>query len=359
MKKKLEAELISIAHRILKIKNKSDIVVLHQETQKLYEKLSVLRFVEENFSGVKPTIGQSEIAEKFDTGFDYDKPVSITEKESETESINTTEKVVEAPTTSHDASDLSENEADKPMAIPEINPGYTAESQDNSVLKDAPEIEDTTEAEPITADEEVAAQESADSDNQKITAAHKPDATDDDNKEAKAEELDQEMPVPEMTDTFVPSFDLSFEPKTDDPAKPVTPQFSFDDLLGKDYADPIFVKPEDLDKPRETTPAELKSSYVMPQKTYTSEKESKTVSLNDRLSKGIIIGINDRIAFMQHLFNNSSEDYNRVLSQLMTFDTFDEAQAFIEEMVKPDYNNWNGKEQYSQRFLEIIEKRFS
>ena len=52
MKRKLEAELISIAHRILKLKNKSELLQLQQETLKLYEKLSVLLFVEENFSEV-------------------------------------------------------------------------------------------------------------------------------------------------------------------------------------------------------------------------------------------------------------------------------------------------------------------
>jgi len=26
--------------------------------------------------------------------------------------------------------------------------------------------------------------------------------------------------------------------------------------------------------------------------------------------------------------------------------------------VKPDYDNWKGKEEYEQRFLEIVEKRF-
>jgi len=53
----LEADLISIAHRILKLKNKSELVQLHQETQKLYEKLSVLRFVEENFADVNQLLG--------------------------------------------------------------------------------------------------------------------------------------------------------------------------------------------------------------------------------------------------------------------------------------------------------------
>ena len=57
MKKRLEADLISIAHRILQIKDKSDVSQLYLETQKLYEKLSVLKFVEENYSYSKPTIG--------------------------------------------------------------------------------------------------------------------------------------------------------------------------------------------------------------------------------------------------------------------------------------------------------------
>jgi hypothetical protein len=56
MKKRLEADLISIAHRILQLKNKSDINQLYSETQKLYEKLAVLKFVEEQYGAIKPTI---------------------------------------------------------------------------------------------------------------------------------------------------------------------------------------------------------------------------------------------------------------------------------------------------------------
>jgi hypothetical protein len=48
--------LISIAHRILQLKNKSDINQLYSETQKLYEKLAVLKFVEEQYGAIKPTI---------------------------------------------------------------------------------------------------------------------------------------------------------------------------------------------------------------------------------------------------------------------------------------------------------------
>jgi len=28
-------------------------------------------------------------------------------------------------------------------------------------------------------------------------------------------------------------------------------------------------------------------------------------------------------------------------------------------MVKPDYNNWEGKDDYAQRFMEVVEKKFS
>ena len=42
MKKKLEADLMSIAHRVLQMKNKSDINQLYIETQKLAEKLSAM-----------------------------------------------------------------------------------------------------------------------------------------------------------------------------------------------------------------------------------------------------------------------------------------------------------------------------
>jgi hypothetical protein len=82
------------------------------------------------------------------------------------------------------------------------------------------------------------------------------------------------------------------------------------------------------------------------------------VSLNEKLAKNINIDLNDRIAFTKHLFGNSSEDYNRVLNQLITFDTFYETRDFILDMVKPDYNNWEGKEDYEERFMDIIEKKF-
>jgi hypothetical protein len=83
-------------------------------------------------------------------------------------------------------------------------------------------------------------------------------------------------------------------------------------------------------------------------------------SLNDRLSnKELKVDLNNRLAFVKHLFNDSTEDYNRVLSQLSTIDTEERSVAFITNMVKPDYKNWEGKEEFELRFMELIARRFA
>ena len=89
-----------------------------------------------------------------------------------------------------------------------------------------------------------------------------------------------------------------------------------------------------------------------------SGNSEKPRSVNDRVRKGINIGLNDRLAFVKNLFDGSASDYNRVLSQLNTIKSKEEAFNFVANMVKPDYNNWEGKEDYESRFLTIVEKKF-
>ncbi len=86
---------------------------------------------------------------------------------------------------------------------------------------------------------------------------------------------------------------------------------------------------------------------------------AKNQSLNDKLNKDLQIGLNDKLAFVKHLFNNNMEDYTRVLSQLTTIDTEERSLAFINNMVKPEYNNWEGKEEYAERFMALIERKFA
>jgi hypothetical protein len=305
MKKRLEADLISIAHRILQLKNKSDINQLYLETQKLYEKLALLRFVDDHFGDSKPTIGQAEIEQKIEAAFE-----------------------------------AIENEVPVTIII-----------EDNSI----PEVEATPELvleeeeqEEITEMEEPIFEESEDL-----------ETLDEDNDEDETEDEETESP-------FIPAFELEKEEEEElieEAPKQEAVQISFEDLIGGDFNEDLFVK---VESNAYETPIEEEAEEVIETVSISLDEmelpeeaeEPKSVSLNEKLSKGISIDLNDRIAFTKHLFGNDPEDYNRVLNQLITFDTFYETRDFIRDMVKPDYNNWEGKEEYEERFMEIIEKKF-
>ena len=83
-------------------------------------------------------------------------------------------------------------------------------------------------------------------------------------------------------------------------------------------------------------------------------------SLNDKLKNGgFNIGLNDKIAFIKHLFEGKSEDYERVLSQINTSQSYEEANTLIQNIIKPDYNHWEGKAEIEERFMEIIQSKFN
>jgi len=96
---------------------------------------------------------------------------------------------------------------------------------------------------------------------------------------------------------------------------------------------------------------------ITEQKPIDSMSESKH-PLHEELKKSTIqIGLNDRIAFVKRLFDGNQQDFHRVLSQVNTFSTFDEVKEFIDTMVRPEYN-WDEQEEYSERFMELIEIKF-
>src|SRR5690606_22721918 len=87
MKKKLEAELISIAHRILKLKNKSELDQLYSETRALYEKLAVLRFAEEHFGQPKPSIGIADVESALENEITPEEPADAPQEFAEPEAV--------------------------------------------------------------------------------------------------------------------------------------------------------------------------------------------------------------------------------------------------------------------------------
>lgn len=327
MKKRLEAELISIAHRVLKLKNKSEVDQLYLETQKLYETLAVLKFYGDNYDQVKATVAKEDLEEKL---------VASLEVKSADENLKQVQidKVEE-------------------VQIDKVVEPIVAEEKEDVVA----EVEEVEEQEIVAAAEESEVQEEAVADEPTAEEVEEPVIVGEITVEDE-DEVEEEIPVIEAKDDldFEPIFELASEeeteveqPKAEEP-KAKQNQISFEDLLGHNYSEPVFVKPNDV-------------TASVPKKEIVEEKaevvvDEKVSILNEKLAQGINIGLNDRVGFVKYLFNGSSEDFNRVLSQLNTFDTYSDAKNFINEMVKPDYNNWQGQDDFEERFMELVERKF-
>ena len=330
MKKRLEAELISIAHRVLKLKNKSEVDQLYLETQKLYETLTVLKFYDDNYDQVKATVAKEDLEEKL---------VASLEVKSADENLKQVQ-----------IDKVEEVQIDKV-----VEPIVAEEKQE--VVAEVEEVEEVEEQEIVAAAEESEVQEEAVADEPVAEEVEEPVIVGEITVEDE-DEVEEEIPVIEAKDDldFEPIFELASEketeveqPKAEEP-KAKQNQISFEDLLGHNYSEPVFVKPNDV-------------TASVPKKEIIEEKaevvvDEKVSILNEKLAQGINIGLNDRVGFVKYLFNGSSEDFNRVLSQLNTFDTYSDAKNFIDEMVKPDYNNWKGQDDFEERFMELVERKF-
>ncbi|WP_458628345.1 hypothetical protein [Winogradskyella sp. PC D3.3] len=254
MKKKLESELVSIAHRILKLKGREDVYKLHQEVATLYEKLTILKFAQENFEDKLPTIGHdSSFFDMLDTAFN---------------------------------NKVSDN----------------VEVEDRTYIN-LDEVEDDGIMEPVMS-------------KIKDLVAHMPE------EEEKEAPIDPILEKALKNENATASSSIEFESITS----------GFEEI-------PEF-EPIEAAQKRET--------------------ENLTKSLNDKLKgQGLKIGLNDKLAFIKHLFEGKHEDYDRVISQINTANSIDEARKLIIEYVKPDYNNWSGKEEYEDRFIQLVEGRFN
>jgi len=258
MKKKIAADLTSLAHRILQLKNKEDIYELQSIAKELYEKLTILSFTEKHFGDVQPTAGTTEVQEKIEEAYN----AAQEDVESVTQGV---EKVLETTTST----------AEETFSNPDLSDLF------------------------VPADEDM------------------------------REEI--ELPGISTINKMVDEFPEE-EIKIDFPK----PKYEKNDM-------------EDLTAGYEVLP-EFERKI--------NDQSAKPQSINQRLKAGLKIGMNDRLGFIKHLFNGSDQDYNRVLSQLNTMDSKMAAQDFIKSMVKPDYNNWIGKDAYEERFMEIIESKF-
>ena len=308
MKKKIEAELVSLAHRLLKMNNYKDTVQLHNDVKKLYDQLTLLRFYEENFTTIESDMGIAafeEKAEKVIVG-----TIEIPEEELEDE-------VVELA--SPENIEKIEQELMENVKVTHDAPIF------NEVVSNVVEVvEDKKEVEAVILPEPIV--------------------------EAKLETTTTETP---KESTII--------------GTKVTKQITIDEVLVHDYQDTLFVKKEDiipvpvLDDVKiveEQKVEEVKPESVVEEVKPVVEEPKVAAKTEGNVGKGIVLTLNDKIAFEKNLFAGNTEDLNRVISQLNSFTSLEEAKSFVLDFVKPDYNNWAGKEEYETRFLEIVENKF-
>lgn len=128
-----------------------------------------------------------------------------------------------------------------------------------------------------------------------------------------------------------------------------------------DMEEPFFVPKFDDVIEDYTLKEEFKDTYSIDdaEKLLEAKPEKlKQLSLHEKLSSNSIqVGLNDRIAFVNNLFNFSQSDFNKVLHFLNECKTKDEAIQYIQYNVKPKYN-WKGKEELEDRLMVLIDRKF-
>ncbi|MEE4001301.1 hypothetical protein V1T75_13235 [Tenacibaculum sp. FZY0031] len=309
MHKKLASDLTSLAHSILQMKNKENVFELKQKAYEVYEKLSVLAYVEEYINNTpNPTKTKEELLQE----------VLLAEEKKQVEAV-----VEEVSSTEEKVAIKLEKET--------IDDFKTEEER----VQEEIEIPTKKEVEEIAQEEELV-------------------------EERKVHHLEEDLQD-------------SFEQEADEIAEKVIEGINEEVISNQIIEQPFDELEELLHGEVETTKNDVKD--VGERKTPTLEDELQdTISvdimtdlftkaapkktINDYFQKTIQIDLNDRIAFVKHLFDGDQNDFNRVISQLNTIKTEKEAKKFINKMIKPDYD-WSEKEEYENRLLEIIERRFA
>jgi hypothetical protein len=298
MKKVLEDELMSLAHRILKLRNRADIHELKEEAAILYEKLSILSFAEKHFEGLKPTIGKHEIEKSIQKDF----------------RLEHTENLSYPDGTEYNDEAIYEHNTEK---IKDIVSQMPIETQLVDQMFDEP-IESSKTEEP-----------------------------------AKEEDKDEDKNIVNLEDFSVhfdnlPDFEPakhSEEAKDNTPEEPENKKENESDEKKEDKAQSE--EDNDVTNLDDNKPQRTKDLF-----------SSNKKSLNDKLNKDLKIGLNDRLSFVKNLFLGDSKDYEDFIKHINALRTIEEVKDFLNVRIQEKYTHWKDKEETANRLLHLIEKKF-
>jgi len=344
MKEALEHDLITLATEILANEGEWNLAQLNKQAHKITEKITILNFVEKYYQ----TLGASEdrmyrtmrkVSDFIDDNHQED-IFDIEVEASEVQPITapkavTKETPKEEPTTfvAMEPAPIAKEEKPAPAEKP-VAKRILQEEQYSEPNWALPVNRSKTEevAVPVEKVEEV----------RKVEVVEKPKP-----KETPAVTFEIEQPAIEQPTIEKPEIDESELSKS----------------AIKQLAD-FIQQPEYTDEERilKQTPSLeefiSKSKHTVFDKKDADEEVKPAQSLNDRFGKTAQIGLNDKLAFVQKLFFGSESEYNKVVKHIADLHSMQDAVVYIEQEVKPTYNYWKGKEEYEQRFLDLVLKRF-
>lgn len=350
MKEALEHDLIILATEILANEGEWNLAQLNKQAHKITEKITILTFVEKYYQ----TLGASE-----------DRMYRTMRKVSDFIDDNRQE-------------DLFDIEVE----ASEVQPITAPKTAAKETPKEEPATFVAMEPAPITKEEKTAPAE-------KPTPAEKPVAKKTLKEEqypephwalpvnrSKTEEV--AVPVekveevrkvevvekPKPKETPAVAFEIE-QPAIEQPTieKPEIDESELSKSAIKQLAD-FIQQPEYTDEERilKQTPSLeefiSQSKHTVFDKKDADEEVKPAQSLNDKFGKTAQIGLNDKLAFVQKLFFGSESEYNKVVKHIADLHSMQDAVVYIEQEVKPTYNYWKGKEEYEQRFLDLVLKRF-
>jgi len=344
MKEALEHDLITLATEILANEGEWNLAQLNKQAHKITEKITILNFVEKYYQ----TLGASEdrmyrTMRKVSDFIDDNHQEDIFDIEVEASEVH--------PITAPKAV-AKETPKEEPVAFVAMEPAPIAKEEkpapaEKPVAKRILQEEQYSEpnwALPVNRSktEEVAVPVEKVEEVRKVEVVEKPKP-----KETPAVAFEIEQPAIEQPAIEKPEIDESELSKS----------------AIKQLAD-FIQQPEYTDEERilKQTPSLeefiSKSKHTVFDKKDADEEVKPVQSLNDRFGKTAQIGLNDKLAFVQKLFFGSESEYNKVVKHIADLHSMQDAVVYIEQEVKPTYNYWKGKEEYEQRFLDLVLKRF-
>ena len=344
MKEALEHDLITLATEILANEGEWNLAQLNKQAHKITEKITILNFVEKYYQ----TLGASEdrmyrTMRKVSDFIDDNHQEDIFDIEVEASEVHpiTAPKAVAKETPKEEPATFV---AMEPAPIAKEEKPAPAEKPVAKRILQEEQYPEPNWALPVNRSktEEVAVPVEKVEEVRKVEVVEKPKP-----KETPAVAFEIEQPTIEQPTIEKPEIDESELSKS----------------AIKQLAD-FIQQPEYTDEERilKQTPSLeefiSQSKHTVFDKKDADEEVKPAQSLNDKFGKTAQIGLNDKLAFVQKLFFGSESEYNKVVKHIADLHSMQDAVVYIEQEVKPTYNYWKGKEEYEQRFLDLVLKRF-